>query len=239
MKPILILTAVDGEARPIQSLLYGTKSMQVAGLPVIRGYCAGQRVYLFTSGPGTFNTAARLSVLLSRIHPKLILQAGCGGMYPGSGLVMGGLAVATMELDLHTGLESPSVLPSPLPFSLLDNGPHRPGLYPAHESLVRSAMAILRNENLNPVSGPFVTLSCVSTSGERATAIREETGAIIENMEGAAAFHTAALYHIPILELRSVSNPAGTRRKEDWDLKTAFLRAAEGVGSLLKAAIQP
>jgi futalosine hydrolase len=46
----------------------------------------------------------------------------------------------------------------------------------------------------------------------------------MEAMEGAASAHVAALYHIPMVEVRSASNFVGERDKSKWDLDLAIER---------------
>lgn len=239
MKPVLVLTAVPQEARPVEAFLHNRERFQVSGLSLVRGLLGKNVVWVLTSGAGVSNTAARLAVVLATVRPDWVLQVGCGGMYPGSGLAMGDLALATEELDLHTGLESASVYPFPLPFSLLENTPLRPGRYLAEKNLLQKAMDLFQEKIPRPpVCGPFVTVSTVTTKKKTAFAIARETSGILENMEGAAAFHTAALYGVPILALRSVSNPVGSRKQGDWDLETAFVRGGEGARILLEAGLK-
>lgn len=235
MKPVLVLTAVPEEAAPLEAMLQGKTRLSVSGIPLIRGLMGKREIHMLISGPGVLNTAARLAAVLSGFRPEWILQVGCGGMYPQSGLVMGGIALASQERDLHIGLESQTLLPRPLPFPLLEHPETVPGLYPADPHLTRIALSLFQEKfSRRVLCGPFVTVSTITATETTARVIEEETGGLLENMEGAAAFHTAALYDVPILEIRSVSNPVGSRNRKDWDLETAFIRAAEGAKILLE-----
>ncbi|TWI71200.1 futalosine hydrolase [Desulfobotulus alkaliphilus] len=234
MKSLLVLTAVDREAAPVRAGLDQTKDVILSGIPLTLGFAGKRRVYILVSGPGVFNTAAKLGAVLPSLQPEWILQAGCGGMYPESGLSMGDIVLAASERDLHTGLESKSAIPSPLPFPLMENGPGIPGYYDADTGLLHGALSLFaKKEGRMLPHGPFITVSTVTASKETAASIGRETGGLVENMEGAAAFHTAALFGIPIFEIRSISNPVGSRKSEDWDLETAFIRAGEAALYLL------
>ncbi|TYT75427.1 futalosine hydrolase [Desulfobotulus mexicanus] len=234
MKPLLVLTAVDREAAPVIAGLNQTEDILLSGIPLIRGLAGEKKVYVLVSGPGVFNTAAKLGIILAALKPEWILQTGCGGMYPESCLSMGDIVIAASERDLHTGLESKSLIPSPLPFPLMENSPHIPGFYNTDTSLLHAALDIIeKKEGRIPPYGPFITVSTVTTSEKTANSIARSTGGLVENMEGAAAFHTAAIYGIPILEIRGISNPVGSRKSEDWDLETAFIRAGEAALYLL------
>jgi futalosine hydrolase len=49
----------------------------------------------------------------------------------------------------------------------------------------------------------------------------------MESMEGAAAFHVAALYDVPIIEIRAASNFVGDRDKDRWDFAVACERVRQ------------
>ena len=46
----------------------------------------------------------------------------------------------------------------------------------------------------------------------------------MEAMEGAAAAHVAALYQVPLIEIRAGSNQVGDRNKAQWDFSLACNR---------------
>ena len=56
-------------------------------------------------------------------------------------------------------------------------------------------------------------------------------------MEGAAAAHVCALYGVPFLELRAMSNRVEKRDREQWDLVGAVARAQEAAARLLESEI--
>jgi futalosine hydrolase len=58
--------------------------------------------------------------------------------------------------------------------------------------------------------------------------------AICENMEGAAAAHVCAMYGIPMVEIRGISNIAGNRDRKKWDLKLAAENCQRVVLEFLK-----
>ncbi|MCG2813516.1 MAG: hypothetical protein L6245_02435, partial [Thermodesulfovibrionales bacterium] len=70
-------------------------------------------------------------------------------------------------------------------------------------------------------SGTFVTVSTATGTGRRAREIEKRFDAICENMEGAAVAHVCAMYGIPMLEIRGISNIVEDRDRSKWDVKTA------------------
>jgi len=59
------------------------------------------------------------------------------------------------------------------------------------------------------------------------------TGGICENMEGAAIAQVCALYRIPFLELRGISNLVVDRNPQEWRLTEAADQAQWAVKTLL------
>jgi futalosine hydrolase len=82
--------------------------------------------------------------------------------------------------------------------------------------------------------GPFVTVNTISGMRELCLQLEKRTGGICENMEGAALAQVAAGYPVPLLELRGISNPCGTRDRCDWDLPAGMEVAQRAILRLLK-----
>ncbi|MBI4710197.1 MAG: hypothetical protein HY759_03720 [Nitrospirae bacterium] len=70
-------------------------------------------------------------------------------------------------------------------------------------------------------SGAFVTVSTSTGTNKRAKELEKRFNAICENMEGAAVAHVCAMYGIPMLEVRGISNIVEDRDRDKWDIKTA------------------
>ena len=64
-----------------------------------------------------------------------------------------------------------------------------------------------------------MTISSCSGHPALSTELQQRTGGICENMEGAAAAQVCSEYQLPLLELRGISNPTGTRDTAQWDIK--------------------
>jgi futalosine hydrolase len=76
---------------------------------------------------------------------------------------------------------------------------------------------------------PFVTVSCGTGTDEQAHAIETRTHGCVENMEGAAVAHVAHLHHVPVGEVRGISNMVTSRDKKAWRLEQAAAAAQEAV----------
>jgi futalosine hydrolase len=85
--------------------------------------------------------------------------------------------------------------------------------------------------------GPFATVQECSGTDELGLERGARFGAVCENMEGAAAAHVCALYGVPFLELRAMSNRVEKRDREQWDLVGAVARAQEAAARLLESEI--
>ena len=69
--------------------------------------------------------------------------------------------------------------------------------------------------------GPCVTGSLVTGLRSEAEAIAARFGALAESMEGAAAAHVCALYGVPFLEIRGISNMVVDRDRDGWQVRRA------------------
>ncbi len=185
---------------------------------VVRGRIGPQAVRLVVTGPGIANTVHGLTAALAAGRPGLILQTGCGGGFGQAGIRPGDIAIASCEIDAQFGREDAGAKTgvSTLSFPVINRPePEIFNRYPVDAGQSERALEILGatfgKSRINVLKGPFVTVSTVTTSAGRSDSLYHRYGALIENMEGVGAAHVAALYDIPFLEIRAVSNPGGCR----------------------------
>jgi futalosine hydrolase len=75
--------------------------------------------------------------------------------------------------------------------------------------------------------GPAVTSAMVTTSDERAAALRSRfVGVVSESMEGYALARAAAEAGVPLMQLRGISNRVGERSNSGWNLEAGLQAAA-------------
>jgi len=173
------------------------------------------------SGPGVFNTAHALSVYLEQTIPDLILHTGIAGVFTSSGLNIGDIVLADQERYAHIGVGNDLLGNSPLPFDLIEHQPlTRQGVYVFDQELVDRYHKIFMGK-YRIARGSFITVSSITDSPGRADEIFTAFSPVMEAMEGAAAVHVAAIYQVPILEIRAASNFVGERDKEKWNFPLA------------------
>ena len=158
-----------------------------------------------------------------------VVLAGIGGAYPGSGLEVGDLALATCEYFGDFGAcyerftkDFAGHLPARKECSL--RGP-----------LLEKAALLLEEGGFGPACGPFVTVCCATRDPERGRvfALRHQ-GALIENMEGFAVARAAESLGLPLLELRAVSNLIAEPERP-WEIEKALWRLGKALLFLQKA----
>jgi futalosine hydrolase len=233
---ILIAAAVAGELEDLQKSLTGAAEQRIGEQCVTSGRIGQQAVRLVVTGPGIANTVHGLTVAIVAKKPVLILQTGCGGGFSEAGLKSGDVAVASGEIDVHLGIEpeGPEDAVGALGFPVIKKaGREIVNCYPIDvmesSRALKYLKAALAGSAVNVFSGPFITVATVTASAARAGYLHRHHGALVENMEGAGAAHVAALYDIPFLEIRAVSNQVGDRDKNRWDLPLAFKNCAWAV----------
>ncbi len=116
-----------------------------------------------------------------------------------------------------------------LPFDLIAGQKMtRQGVYTLDPDLAGSSTDLLaRSLGCRVIQGPFVTVSSITGSYEKAAALSQAFSPVMESMEGAAAAHVAALYQVPMVEIRAASNRVGERDKIRWNIQTAVRTVAD------------
>jgi futalosine hydrolase len=146
----------------------------------------------------------------------------------------GGSAFGSGQNPL-TGPIGPSMRLDPLPFDLISgHGLSRQGIYELDPDLAASSSQMLaRHLGCRVIQGPFITVSAITGSFEKAAALSEVFSPVMESMEGAAAAHVAALYQVPMVQVRAGSNRVGDRDKTRWDMERAAHTVADICDTLL------
>jgi futalosine hydrolase len=176
-------------------------------------------VPVVVTGVGAVNAAYALTRAIERERPDGIVVCGIGGAYPDSGLSIGDVVCAETECYGDLGASSPE--------GFLDmralGFPVVPGVTPIYNTLTMQIFPAARRV-------PFVTRN-TCTGLDKVNGI---AGGAVENMEGAAVAHVAALAGIPVGEIRGISNMVGRRDKSTWRVKEAAAAAQEVLLEWLK-----
>ena len=260
---LAILCATALEAGPIIAAMALTRTLTVASKEMVVGDLFASegesaptlRAVLAITGCDKTNAAHALTCLLQAMEPApaLVLQVGIAGALPatgeGGGAYPGDLVVATREIYADTGSSSPggwlSAEDIRLPIAFVD-GRECGNTFVLNESLVEAATTILTAATgghdgsglLNGrrvIAGPCVTVSRVSGLRAEGEELARKWGAVAESMEGAAAAHICALYAVPFLEIRGISNMVVDRERASWRVEEAVGAACEAALSLCRA----
>ena len=192
---ILICAATEAESRLIAGRIGGDSGM-----------IEKKSVELVVTGLGAVNAALAVAGKAA----AQILVCGVGGAYPGSGLEVGDVACAEVEVYADLGVEGAwdmQALGFPVVAGHFNRLPL--GLFPA----ARRAT--------------FVTSATCTATDARAEELRARTGGDVESMEGAGFVHAALARGIPIGEVRGISNMVGNRDRASWRLDEAARAAQE------------
>jgi futalosine hydrolase len=162
-------------------------------------------------GIGAVNAAHAVTLAIAADKPKAIVVCGIGGAYPSSGLRIGDVACAEIEIYGDLGAQSPAGFldMKALGFPVID--------VPSSPLFNELPMQLFPAEQrVN-----FVTVSTCSGIDADARQLEARTRGAVENMEGAAVAHVAHLHAIPVGEIRGISNIASTRDRSTWKLREA------------------
>jgi len=235
---IALLAAVPQETSLIRSHLTAGRSERP--FETFEGFLNGVPLRLLHTGIGKAAAASAATVLIERHAPDIIVSIGCGGAYRTSGLAVGDLAVATEEIFGDEGVLAPEgfldVEALGLPSAQREDKRFY-NTFPVSRKVADTVSPLLSafvaQRGRRVKSGPFVTVSTCSGTTTAGTEMARRTGGICENMEGGAVAQVCALYALPFLEIRGISNLVEDRDTSRWDLKSATEIAQEAVLEIL------
>lgn len=173
-----------------------------------------EKVEVFITGVGLVASTYRLTKRLAAERPGLVIQAGVAGAL-NEGLDLAQVVRVETEIIGDEGVSEGGQFRSLFHLNLAqaDQHPWQGG------KLVNADIHQWSYTGLQVVNG--VTVNQISTSQEQIVYYRDQLGADIETMEGAALHYVALMEGIPFMQLRSVSNYIGERDKSKWLLREA------------------
>lgn len=235
-----ILAALPLETDLLRARLAPCEVRRCGRRDLLLGTLHGQRIALLHTGVGKSNAAAATTALLEHYRPTAILLTGCAGAYPGSGLAVGDLALASEEIFGDEGVATAEGFldMADLGFPLTRNGEQSYyNRFPLDADLRSRALPLIetaaQTARRRLTSGPFITVSSCSGTLAKGSQLGARWGGLCENMEGAAVAQTCALYDLPLLEVRGISNLVEDRDLSRWDLRGAARLAQAAVESIL------
>ena len=236
-RPLALICSVALESEPLLRTMSGATHDEIGHRQVVRGELAGVPVALVEGGMGKTNGAQSLTALLEREREiRGVISFGVGGAYPGGGAAVGDVALATAEIYGDEGVLSPDgwLSTEGIGVPLLEHGPIKHfNEFPLDASRVARGGKALQERKIATVTGPFVTVSCCSGISASGAELGARFGAVCETMESAAHAHVAALYGLPYLGVRGISNLVEDRDTSRWRLREAAGVAAAAVEALV------
>ncbi len=229
MKFLAILTAVPFESELILQQMKNVRNIKTAGKIIFKGKLLNQNILLMNSGIGKVNAAHSATLILENYPVKCVINAGVSGAYPNSGLKIGDIAIASKEIYGDDGVIAPTGWKDlkEIGIPLLQIGMRRYfNEFPINQA---AWVPVNSGKGFQIKRGAFVTVSSVTGTHQRALELEDRFNAICENMEGAAIAHICAIYKVPLLEIRGISNMSGIRDKRRWNLMLASEKCQQAV----------
>jgi len=236
---IALIAAVPLETELLRREMAPCEVRRCGGRALYHGTLAGQAVALQHSGVGKANAAATAALLLDSLRPEAVLCFGCAGAYPGSGLQIGDLILASEEIYGDEGaMTSDGFLDMEgLGFPLVEAGGEQWfNRFPADPELLGSnhrLIAAQTGKGRRVAVGPLVTVSACSGTVVLGRELARRTGGLGENMEGAAVAQLCARFGVPFFEVRGISNLVEERDLSRWELAAAAAAAQQAIRAVL------
>ncbi|WP_322907444.1 futalosine hydrolase [Paenibacillus campi] len=201
---ILIVTAVLAEYEAIRRVM----SSHTA-----------DRVDLHIAGVGPATAAASTAAYLATRSDRyrLIISAGIGGGFAPHAPI-GSIVLADRIIAADLGSETPEQ-----GFISVDELGFGRSVIQANRGYTERAAAVLQASNIPIHVGAVLTVSTTTGSASTTAALlRRIPDAAAEGMEGFGVASAAQLFHIPIMELRAISNLVGPRDRDRWQIADAL-----------------
>jgi futalosine hydrolase len=198
---ILIMTSVEAERDAI-----------------LRGIGSDSRIDVKLAGVGPISAGIQTAKALTADDYDLVINMGIAGGFTDKAEV-GSLVIANEIVSADLGAESPEG------FITLDElGFGASTRVKADSDLVQILLEVMKEENISVQAGNILTLSTVTGTAETTSKLQQrEPGALAEAMEGYGVAMAAKEFGLPVLEIRSISNPIGPRDRSAWRIKDALV----------------
>ena len=220
---ILIIAATEGELSPARELLGGS----------------AENISFAATGAGKVSAAISTLELIRQLRPDWIIQLGCAGAYPGSGLGIADVAIANAEIFADEGVETPegflSMRDLELPQASRDGElifNKVPVDFPTAETIQEIRSSLGQPSRIE--AGLFCTVSLGSGTDAASLRAEERWNPLVENMEGAAAALVAWRQRVRFSEIRGISNMTGDRNRKSWKISEACEAAAAAAGAWIE-----
>ncbi len=231
MLTIALITPTPFESKELRRKI---KPQPKEGLKTIfDGELNGKSVVFCHCGVGKVNAAHSTTLILENYNVDYVILFGIGGAY--IPLSTGDIAVAESENYGEEGVLTNEGWKSmeSTGFPLLQNEKEYYNTFPMDMEVVKLAVLASEKCGFNAISGDFVTVSQCSGTIESGKIMKQRFNGICENMEGAAVAHLCALYRIPVIEMRGISNIIEEGDRKKWSIEDAASNCNRAVVELI------
>lgn len=222
-EPIVVMSALDAEARALLAAMDNAASYSEAFLEGHRGSIDGHEVLVIEAGLGKVATATATGILHEAVRPRVFVFSGvAGGIDPN--LQIGDVVVGSRAIQHDAGVIEPGGLrryqAGHMPFF----NPTAELGYSPSEALLDRIRPLIGSMELNRVldRSPRVVLGTILTGDQylhdetTRQKLHEELGAAAIEMEGGALAQAADLVGADHLIVRSLSDLAGADSISDF-----------------------
>ncbi|MFC4232441.1 futalosine hydrolase [Parasediminibacterium paludis] len=184
-------------------------------------------VQFLVTGIGMLATAVSITQLVLQQQPSIIIQAGIAGTF-NTNLPLGKVVAINSETIGDLGVQENDRWKDVFDLKLIDanSAPF------TNKQLLNPYLAQLNPLGLEEV--PAITVNEISTNQQRISQLRATYNPTIESMEGAALHYICNSFHVPYIQLRSISNYIGERDKNKWQMQQAITNLNEALKAMLQ-----
>jgi futalosine hydrolase len=226
---LAILGAVDKETEPFLTLLDSPREFRFHGSRFHSGRVGRHLVLLGATGLGKVNAALITAALAERFGIVRIWNIGCAGAYADGPLRVGDVLISSEvfcgDEGVLTRQGTESTREIGIPIMARRGRAYYDSISLAGQTMFRAIRRLMpegRYQEFKLVYGPSLTVSMASGDPETALARYRRYAAHAENMEGSAVVQTCFRFGIPVVECRGISNMAGDRSKDHWEIERAM-----------------
>ncbi len=233
----LLIAATELEIRPVLHYVTGLERHEKQFF-LAEGTLGGASVLLAETGVGKSNAAITTSSLLDSNPASTVIMTGCAGAFPQARLTTGDVVVADREVFADEGVLTPrgflDLREIGLPIFAGRDGHAVYNEIPIEDPPV-DVSSLADGLDFTVIAGTIATVSTCSGTPEAAERLHARWGAVAEAMEGAAAALAALRANRRFLEIRGISNLAGGRDRDAWEIERAASNAACVVARVVAA----
>lgn len=212
-KSILIIAATTLEINPLIGYLQESYNRLSESEMLFEG--KGLRIRVEICGIGLLATTFNLGRILNTGTFDCVLQLGIAGAYPTPQIDLGAIVYVQAERigDLGARTKEGAFLTLPQMGLEEPSAGTLPGNPPAHLAVFLQQLQAVEGISVNHISG--------DPAGHKHFTIGP--GAIVtESMEGAALHYVCTAFHVPFIQVRSISNWVEPRDKSRWQIGPAL-----------------